>query len=222
MSKSCSGPRVRLAGKGKTMRCAVREFQNLDLWAHSFLGDVPLHDAFVIDLPGGGSGRTISDIHALLSTDEALKVNPLVASLVWFRYFLGGVLGWENDSDQFNPHSYLHRLDAADRARSLIQPGTEDGPFRLLNVLPGERLREVVNATVHAFLCEALRESDSGYRLYWGVYVKPVSRLTPVYMAVIAPFRRLAVYPAILGRIRKAWMSKYKTSERIAPLTATK
>ena len=65
------------------------------------------------------------------------------------------------------------------------------------------------NATVHAFLCQALRETDSGYRLYWGIYVKPASRFTPVYMALIKPFRHLVVYPAILKRIRKAWMMKY-------------
>jgi len=48
------------------MRVAASEFQNLDLWSHSFLRDVPLHDAFAIDLPGGGEGRTMSDIRALL------------------------------------------------------------------------------------------------------------------------------------------------------------
>jgi hypothetical protein len=42
-------------------------------------------------------------------------------------------------------------------------------------MLPGEAVSEVLNATVHAFLCQALRKTESGYRLYWGVYVKPVT-----------------------------------------------
>ncbi len=60
-------------------------------------------------------------------------------------------------------------------------------------------------ATVHAFACMALSRRASGYRLYWAVYVRNVSPLTPVYMAAIEPFRRWVVYPAILGGIRAGW-----------------
>jgi hypothetical protein len=190
------------------MRLEVGEYQNLDLWAHSFLRDVPLHDAFAIDLPGGGKGRTLSDLRALLSPDQALKANPLVAALFDLRFFVGRVLGWD-DPARFEGQSYLHRLDTDDRARSLVAPGTPDGPFRLLHLLPTESVREVQNTTVHAFLCEAIREVDSGYRLYWGVYVKPMSRWTPLYMALISPFRHFVVYPAVLRRIRKAWVRAY-------------
>src|SRR5688572_24741951 len=139
------------------MRIAADEYQDLDLWAHSFLRDVPLHDAFAIDLPGGGGGRTIRDVRALVSTEEALQANPLVAALTGFRFFLGRLLGWDKNPAQFEGHSYVHRLGADDRAKSLLPPGTPDGPFRLLNVLPGESIKEVHNATVHAFVCEALR-----------------------------------------------------------------
>jgi hypothetical protein len=81
--------------------------------------------------------------------------------------------------------------------------------FRLLYLLGRESLAEIRNATVHAFLCAALYERPSGYRLYWAVYVKPVSWLTPMYMALIEPFRRFIVYPAMLGRIRRAWTARY-------------
>jgi len=69
---------------------------------------------------------------------------------------------------------------------------------------------EIRNATVHAFLCTALREGPSGYRLYWAVYVKPTSWLTPLYMMLIEPFRRFIVYPAMLGRVRSAWSALYR------------
>jgi hypothetical protein len=81
--------------------------------------------------------------------------------------------------------------------------------FRLLYLVEHESLAEIRNATVHAFLCAALFERPDGYRLYWAVYVKPSSWLTPVYMAVIEPFRRFIVYPAMLGRIRRAWTARY-------------
>ena len=41
------------------------------------------------------------------------------------------------------------------------------------------------------------------------VYVANVSPLTPVYMAIIEPFRRLLVYPAMLGNLRTEWMDAY-------------
>jgi hypothetical protein len=191
------------------MRLAASEYEKLDLWAHSFLSDVPLHDAFVIDLPGGGKGRTMSDIRALVPAGSALTANPVVAALFKLRFFAGRVFGWDSEEHQPDRDSYVHRLDADERADSLIRPGTPDGPFRLLHLRAGESLSEVQNATVHAFLCQALRESESGYRYYWGIYVKPVSRFTGLYMALIKPFRHWLVYPAILSGIRKAWARKY-------------
>jgi hypothetical protein len=191
------------------MRLAAAEYQKLDLWAHGFLQDVPLHDAFVLDLPGGGKGRTMNDIRAVFSLEAAMKVNRVVATLFELRFAAGRLLGWDRQSRQLEPDSYLHRLDAADRADSLIAPGTPDGPFRLVHLLPGESLVEMQNATVHAFLCQALRESDSGYRYYWGVYVKPVSRFTPLYMGLIKPFRHWIVYPAMLRMIKQGWMRAY-------------
>jgi hypothetical protein len=72
-------------------------------------------------------------------------------------------------------------------------------------VSPREAISEIRNATVHAFLVYALLERASGYRLYWGIHVRPVGRITAWYMALIDPFRRLVIYPALLRRIREAW-----------------
>jgi len=51
----------------------------------------------------------------------------------------------------------------------------------------------------------ALVETASAYRFYFGVYVRSVSRFTPVYMALIDPFRKLVVYPSILRSVRATW-----------------
>jgi hypothetical protein len=191
------------------MQLAATEYQKLDLWAHSFLADVPLHDAFVLDLPGGGRGRTMQDVRAIFFADVALSATPVVAALFRLRTLVGRRFGWDAATPHLDKQSYLHRLDARDREKSLVAPGTPDGPFRVLHVLPDESISEIQNATVHAFLCQALRETKSGYRYYWGVYVKPVSRLTPLYMGLIKPFRHWIVYPAVLRVIREAWMRKY-------------
>jgi hypothetical protein len=101
--------------------------------------------------------------------------------------------------------SFLHRLSAADRAASLVSPGTREGPFRVLFVSPGEAISEIHNSTVHAFSVFALLERSSDYRLYWGIYVQPVGRITSLYMHLIDPFRRFLIYPAVLRFIRAAW-----------------
>jgi hypothetical protein len=73
---------TRIRGSGRippeneeAMQLAASEYQKLDLWAHSFLADVPLHDAFVLDLPGGGQGRTMQDVRAIFSADVAAVPN---------------------------------------------------------------------------------------------------------------------------------------------------
>jgi hypothetical protein len=40
------------------------------------------------------------------------------------------------------------------------------------------------------------------------VYVVPVSWITRPYLIAIEPFRRI-LYPAMLGRIRRAWIAAY-------------
>jgi Protein of unknown function (DUF2867) len=97
------------------------------------------------------------------------------------------------------------------RTRSQGLPGEPVGFFRLLYRLENELVLEARNATVHAFLASVLRPvAGSGYRLYWAVYVKPVSWFTPIYMAAIEPFRRVIVYPALMRRLRRRWSAVYR------------
>jgi Protein of unknown function (DUF2867) len=51
----------------------------------------------------------------------------------------------------------------------------------------------------------ALVETANGYRFYFGIYVRSVSRFTPVYMTMIGPFRKLVVYPSLLRTVRAKW-----------------
>ena len=79
----------------------------------------------------------------------------------------------------------------------------------MLFVFPMEAVAEIRNATVQAFLATALHPRDDGYDVYWAIYVKPVSVLTPFYMAVIDPFRRHFVYPALIRQTEEAWRRAY-------------
>ena len=72
-------------------------------------------------------------------------------------------------------------------------------------VFENELLFEIIDATVHAFSAQTLTRTATGYRLYWAIYVKPVSWFTPAYMTLIDPFRRWIVYPQILRKLREHW-----------------
>lgn len=187
------------------MRVDPKEYEGLDLRAHALLADVPLHDVWAIELPGGGPGRTIVDLRSLLSAENLTGTNRAVKFLFGLRVWLGRVFGWDRESPEPSRESFLHRLSPADRECSLVEPGTPDGPFQVLFVSPRESISEIRNATVHAFSVFALLERPSGYLLYWSVHVRPGGRLTSWYMRLIDPFRRVVIYPAVLRRIRAAW-----------------
>jgi hypothetical protein len=197
--------------RSEVTRVAAEEFRGLPLAVHSFLHDVPLRDVSAVDLPGGGEGRAIGDVQSMIAPEQLTGVNPVVSALFRLRLLLGSALGWDADATRVGGESYVHRLPEELRARSVVVPGTPEGLFVTVYRLEREALAEVRNATVHAFLCSVLQPHGNGYRLYWAVYVKPVSWLTPVYMAAIEPFRRFLVYPAILGRIRRAWIATYSS-----------
>jgi hypothetical protein len=186
----------------------VGEFARLDLRSHSLLADVPLHDVWRFELAGGGADRSMSDVIALSASLEA-RPNPLVRALFGLRWAVGRRLGWDRERPEQAPESYVHRLDDADRARSLVVPGTRQGAFRMVFVFPREALAEVRNATVHGFLASALTPRPGGYFVYWAIYVKPVGPLTGLYMAMIDPFRRLLVYPALIRELQAAWAREY-------------
>jgi hypothetical protein len=190
------------------MRVKPADFQRLNLRCHALLSDVPLHDVWAIPLTGGGSGRNIQDARAVLFGDRR-RYNFAVRGLFALRSVLGRAFGWDDERHDPPGVSYVHRLAEADRSQSQLPPGTREGPFRALYVFGDESLSELRNATVHAFLALALTPSPGGYTLYLAVYVKPVSRFTTLYMALIDPFRRLVVYPALLRHTQQRWSCTY-------------
>lgn len=185
------------------------EYRQLDLRAHSFLAGITLHDVWVLDLEGGGDDRTIEDVRTCFTPQTAMTANGTVRTLFAIRAAVGRWLGWDRDEVRWADELYGRRLSGEERAASLVPPGTSDGLFTIVYVLPNESLSEVRNATVHAFSCLALRQTMSGYRLYWAIYVKPISPWTSTYMRVIDPFRRAVVYPAVLSRVAMEWQIRY-------------
>lgn len=191
------------------MQADPSEYRQLDLRAHSLLADVQLHDVWLVELEGGGAGRTITDALFCFTPQIATTANASVRRLFAIRRLVGQLLGWDASAARWDEELYSHRLTAEDRERSRVNPGTPDQLFRTVYVFEKEALSEVRNATVHAFSSLALRETMHGYRLYWAIYVKPISPWTSTYMRVIDPFRRAVVYPAVISRIKNEWQTRY-------------
>jgi hypothetical protein len=200
-----------LAFTTNSARTTPDEYRGVALRAHSLLTDVPLHDVWALDLPGGDPGFSMLDLRSLMKREDLTAGNRAVRFLIALRRWLGRVfrLDAEPDTERREPmrSEFLERLSQQERDASLVPPLTADGPFRILLVTPRESISEIRNATVHAFSVFALVEGEGGYRFYWAIYVRPVGGITAWYMKLIDPFRRFIIYPAILGRISAAWAS---------------
>jgi hypothetical protein len=201
-------------------RISIQEFERLPLRVHTFLAGVPLHDVWSVDLPRWRAGVTLDEF---LRTANNCKLDrcgcskssslftpsPLVRMLLDIRLFIGRFFGW--DRDPAITATFATRLTDTDHSRSLVAPGTRDGFFRVVYRFENEQLVELINRTAHAAALSALVETATAYRFYLGVYVRSVSRLTPVYMAMIDPFRKLIVYPSLLHSVHARWNQAFGT-----------
>lgn len=183
-----------------------QEFLAQPLRAHSFLRGVPLHDVWATDLPCLQEGITLREFFRRRSQQNLVtKVSWPARALFSLRIFLGKIFGWDKNQHGDNQPSFADRLTTDDREQSSVPAGTAEGIFRVLYSFENEILQETANRTVHAAALFALTRSERAYRLYFAVYVRKVSCLTPVYMALIDPFRRWIVYPAVLRQIQQSW-----------------
>jgi len=187
---------------------ARQEFERLALRVHAFLAGVPLHDVWTVDPPRTRSGITLAEF---LRRAGGLfrQPSPGVRALLSVRFFVGGLFGWDRSTSVSVSESLAKQLTGEDRARSLAPAGAPDGLFRIVYRFENEQLSELLNRTAHAGALSALVELSAGYRFYFAVYVREVSRFTPIYMAAIDPFRKSIVYPALLRKIAEQWNTTF-------------
>ena len=183
---------------------STQEFEQLPLRVHDFLAGVPLHDVWAVDLPRTRSGITLDEFLRTAST-RLCKLSPVAQALLNIRLFIGRLLGWDREPAATARETFATRLTTADRSKSLAPAGTREGLFRVVYRFENEQLLELSNRTAHAAALSALVETAQAYRFYFGVYVRGVGRFTPVYMALIDPFRKLIVYPSLLRTVRASW-----------------
>ena len=190
---------------------SAREFEHLPLRVHTFLAGVPLHDVWAVDLPRWRPGVTLDEFLRAAS-NRPFTPSPVVRMLLDIRLSVGRLFGWDRKPAASARESFATRLTATDHARSLVPPGTQDGLFRVVYRFENEQLLEVINRTAHAAALSTLVETAGAYRFYFGVFVCSVGRFTPLYMALIDPFRKLVVYPSLLRSVRVTWNQSFGTA----------
>jgi hypothetical protein len=182
-----------------------QEFERLPLRVHAFLAGVPLHDAWVVDLPRPRGGITLDEF-LRAAHGRLFAPSFAVRALLKVRFFIGRILGWDGTAPATTgAEMFADRLTDADRATSLVPAGVREGLFRVVYRFENEQLSELINRTAHAAALSALVETASTYRFYFAVYVRSNGRLTPFYMTLIDPFRKLVVYPSLLRSVRESW-----------------
>jgi hypothetical protein len=207
---------------------STQEFERLPLRVHDFLAGVPLHDVWAVDLPRTRSGITLDEFLRTANARSGvgcdccendssgkgrlLTRSPVVRALLNIRFFVGRLFGWDREPAATAWETFTTRLTTADRSKSLVLAGTPEGLFRVVYHFENEQLLELINRTAHGAALSALVETENAYRFYFGVYVQNVGRFTPVYMALVDPFRKLIVYPSLLRSVRASWNQAFGTA----------
>jgi hypothetical protein len=185
-------------------RISAQEFAHLPLRVHEFLADVPLHDVWAVDLPRTRSGITLDEFLRAEKVHQC-RLSPSARALLSVRLSIGRLFGWDRAPVATVCETFATRMTTVDCSKTLVPTGTPEGLFRVVYRFENEQLLELINRTAHAAALSALVETADAYRFYFGVYVRNVSRFTPLYMSLIDPFRKHIVYPSLLRSVRATW-----------------
>ena len=146
----------------------------------------------------------------MASFDPSQNSPAAVRTLFAIRWKLGGLLGW--DGPEAGLGSRVPTLRARMPADLRDAPSGPDSgalPFTPLYSLGDEWAAEIANRTVHGVVHIGwVPDESGGYRGQMAVLVKPNGLLGDAYMAAIAPFRHLIVYPPMLRAIGREWRAR--------------
>ena len=177
---------------------------------HELAPDFRLEDVWALPTPGGPDD--LPRLLELMTTGDDEREFPLPYRVLFaVRWWLGGVLGLDDDEDGLDARvpSLGDRLP--DDLRGTEPPEFSTEPFRSVYRTDREFVAEIANRTVHGLMHVGWVQDPAvpdGYRGQMAVLVKPNGVLGEAYLALIKPFRHLVVYPALLRTIARKWQSR--------------
>jgi hypothetical protein len=181
---------------------------------HELTRDFRLEDVWALPTPGGPHdfARLVQDFPRLVrgtASGDASPGTSRAARALWaIRWKVGELLGWDGPEAGLGARVPTLR----DRLPVDLRAGPS-GPdlhrFTSLYLLDDEWAAEIANRTVHGVLHIGwVPDGTGGYRGEMAVLVKPNGLLGNGYMAAIAPFRHLIVYPSMMRQMGRAWRAR--------------
>jgi hypothetical protein len=172
---------------------------------HELTRDFRLEDVWALPTPGGPD-----DFAALVaqatSLDPSRSSSRAVQALFALRRKLGELLGWDGPATGLGSRVPTLRDRLPADLRDSAAPDFDALPFAPLYLTDDEFAAETANGTMHGVLHLGwVPDGAGGYRGQMAVLVKPNGLLGSAYMAAIAPFRHLIVYPRTIREIGRSW-----------------
>jgi hypothetical protein len=172
-------------------------FRTLDVWA----------------LPTPGGPDDFERLVAVFGSFDAARSSPVVRALFAARWTLGRLLHLDGGTSS---RTVGLRDGLPTDLRDTFPAGVATGPFTPLYAVGDEAAMEIVNRTVHGILHLGwVPDGRGSYRGQMAVLVKPNGLLGSAYLAAIAPFRHLLVYPTMLGDLERVWHDRDSERGRV-------
>jgi Protein of unknown function (DUF2867) len=173
---------------------------------HEFAADFRLVDVWSLPTPGGP--EDFPRLVELMASGDLARGSSRAVRVLWaIRLKVGELLGWDGPDAGPSAERPTLRDRLPKELRETASATDVDAlPFTSLYLTEDEWAAEIVNRTVHGVMHIGwVPDEAGGYRGQMAVLVKPNGLLGTGYMAAIAPFRHLIVYPAMLRGIARAW-----------------
>ncbi len=169
----------------------TKDFQVLDVWA----------------LPTPGGADDFAKLVDLWSTFDPQQSSRVVRALFAARWAIGRVFGLDRPATGLGARVETLRDRLPADLRDTPAPlASGRYPFSPLYLTDDEFAMEIANQTVHGVLHIGwVRDVSHGFRGQLAVLVRPNGALGLAYLAAIAPFRHLLVYPLMLRDLGRAW-----------------
>jgi hypothetical protein len=188
------------------MRLPAAAHTSLPWRIHAIAPDFRLEDVWALPTPGGPDDFPRL-VRSIASPDPSRHTSAAVRALFALRWAIGRALGWdEADSAAGAGAPTLRDRLSEDLREGPSGPDFDALPFSSLYQTGDEWAAEIANRTMHGVLHVGwVPDGAGGYRGQMAVLVKPNGLLGRAYMAAIAPFRHLIVYPRMIEAMGRSW-----------------
>jgi hypothetical protein len=188
---------------------------------HELTGDFRLEDVWALPTPGGPDdlprlvrqfapedSRELNTQGKFVGWDDSHHMLSRAShALFALRWKLGELLGWDNPDSGLGSRASTLRDRLPVHLRDAPRgPDLRSVRFTSVYLTDNEWAAEMANRTVHAVMHIGwVPDEAGGYRGQMAVLVKPNGLFGKAYMAAIAPFRHLIVYPTLIPSIGRRW-----------------